>query len=70
MGVTYTTIMSSGAGLLSLPKVKRWAGQRASPTGPFLWNSLPPVVREQTAELFTAKLKTHLSSLVSETQGG
>ena len=60
----------SGAGLLSLPKVKKKsAGQRVlAYRAPFLWKSLPPVVREaDSVQLFKAKLKMHLYSLAFET---
>ena len=52
-----------GAGLLSLPKVKEEsAGNKVLA---YLWNSLPPVIREaDSADIFRAKLKTSLFPLV------
>ena len=60
------SLRSSGAGLLSLPKVKKKsAGQRAfAYRAPFLWNRLPSAIREaDSVELFKGKLKTHLYNL-------
>ena len=60
------SLRSSGAGLLSLPKVKKKsAGQRAfAYRAPFLWNRLPPVIREaDLVELYKGMLKTHLYNL-------
>ena len=60
------SLQSSGAGLLSLPKVKKKsAGQRTfAYRAPFLWNRLPSVIREaDSVELFKGKLKTHLYNL-------
>ncbi|XP_056433869.1 E3 SUMO-protein ligase ZBED1-like [Gadus chalcogrammus] len=60
------SLRSSGAGLLSLPKVKKkTAGQRVfAYRAPFLWNRLPSVIREaDSVELFKGKLKTHLYNL-------
>ena len=59
-------LRSSGVGLLSIPKVnKKSAGNRAfSYRAPFLWNSLPPAIREANSpDIFKARLKTHLFSL-------
>ena len=65
------SLRSSGAGLLSLPKVKKKsAGQRAfAYRAPFLWNRLPLVIREaDSVDLFKGKLKTHLYNLAFGTQ--
>ena len=66
-------LQSSGAGLQSIPKVKKnSAGNRAlSYRAPYLWNSLPPVMEEaKSIEKFQSKLKptsllSHLCVCVS-----
>ena len=61
------SLRSSGAGLLSLLKVKKKsAGQRAfAYWAPFLWNRLPPVIREaDSVELIKGKLKKRTSTIL------
>ena len=65
-------LLSSGAGLLSIPKAKKKSAGNGvfSSLAPYQWKSLPPVIREaDSAEIVQLKLKAHISSLYFGTRG-